>query len=61
MKGEGIIDTIFKQMHKYFYKVDRFLRKVLDGAYLKKKKEKITRDRPMCYLSAVKEERKLII
>ncbi len=59
--GEKHMDTIFKQMHKYFYKVNRFLSKVLDGAYLKKKKEKITRDRPMCYLSAVKEERKLII
>ncbi len=60
---EGVrhFDTIFRQMHKYFYKVDSFIRKVLDGSYLKKKKEKITKDRPLCYLSAVKEERKLII
>ena len=53
---EGVrhFDTIFKQMHKYFYKVDRFIIKVLDGSYKKKKKEKLHRDRPMCYLSAVR-------
>ena len=57
-EGERHFDTIFKQMHRYFYKVDRFIQKVLDGSYLKKKKEKITKDLPACYLSAVKESPK---
>ncbi len=55
-EGTRHYDTIFKQVHKYIYKVDRFLTKVLDGSYVKKKKEKVTRDRPLCFLNAVKDE-----
>lgn len=55
-EGERHFDTIFKQMYKYFYKVNRFIEKVLDKSYLKKKKEKITKDRPLCYLSPLKKE-----
>ena len=51
-EGERHFDTIFKQMHKYFYKVDRFIKKILDGSYRKKKKEKITQDRPLCYITS---------
>ena len=53
-EGERHYDTIFKQMHRYFYKVERFNKMVLDGSYKKKKKEKVKKDLPRCYLNAVK-------
>ena len=58
LEGAKHYDTIFRQMYKYFYKVDRFICKVVDKSYLKKKKEKITKDRPLCYLTTgIKRER----
>lgn len=53
-EGERHYDTVFKQMHKYFYKFDHFIKKVLDGSYKKKKQGKIKKDRPLFYLSAAR-------
>ena len=53
-EGRRHYDTIFKQMHRYFDKVDRFIKKILDGSYLKRPKEKIQKDLPLCMLTAAK-------
>ncbi len=53
-EGRRHFDTIFRQMHRYCYKVHRFIEKVLDESYRKKVREKIRRDRPLCYLTATK-------
>ncbi len=51
-EGRRHYDTIFKQMHRYFDKVDRFIKKILDGSYLKRPKERIKKDLPLCMLTA---------
>ncbi len=44
VEGKRHYDTIFRQMHRYFYKVDRFIKKVLDGSYQKKVQAKVRKD-----------------
>ncbi len=46
--------TIFRQMHKYFYRVDKFIKSILDGSYKNKPQEKIKKDLPYCVLTADK-------
>lgn len=48
--GRKHFDTIFRQMHRYFYKVDRFIKSVLDQSYKKKVPAKIRKDKPHCIL-----------
>lgn len=48
--GRKHFDTIFRQMHRYFYKVDHFIKIFLDGSYKKKPREKVTKDRPQCVI-----------
>lgn len=45
-QGRRHYDTIFRQMHTYFYKVDRFIQRMLDGSYRTKVQEKIKKDEP---------------
>lgn len=54
-QGRRHYDTIFRQMHTYFYRVDRFIKKILDGTYRDKVQEKITRDTPPITTSKEKE------
>lgn len=58
--GRRHFDTIFRQMHRYSYKTHRFIEKTIDGSYRKKCKEKVTRDRPMCVLTATKKSSSVI-
>ena len=57
-EGKRHFDTIFRQMHKYFYKVDKFLSCIIDGTYKKKHQQKIKKDRPRYYLTAAKPKNK---
>lgn len=52
--GRKHFDTIFRRMHLYFYHVDRFIKKILDGSYKKKVQAKIRKDKPECILTAGK-------
>jgi pimeloyl-ACP methyl ester carboxylesterase len=52
--GRRHYDTIFRQMHKYFYRVDKFVKSILDRSYLKKPKEKVKKDLPYCVISPAK-------
>ncbi len=45
-QGRRHYDTIFRQMHTYFYKLDRFINRILDGSYKTKIQEKVKRDKP---------------
>ncbi len=49
--GRKHYDTIFRQMHQYFYKVDHFIKIILDGSYKKKVPAKIRKDKPECILT----------
>ncbi len=44
-QGRRHYDTIFRQMHTYFYRVDRFIQRMLDGSYRTKAQEKVKRDK----------------
>ncbi len=52
--GRRHFDTIFRHMHRYFYKVDRFIKEFLDGSYKNKVQHKIEKDRPYCVLTPTK-------
>ncbi len=52
--GRKHFDTIFRQMHRYFYKVDRFIKVILDGSYINKPRAKVKKDRPYCVITAAK-------
>ncbi len=52
--GRRHFDTIFRQMNKYFYRVDKFIKSILDGSYKDKPQEKVKKDLPYCVISADK-------
>ncbi len=58
--GRRHYDTLFRQLHRYCYKVHRFIEKVIDGSYQKKAKAKITKDRPLCTLTATKKSTSVV-
>ena len=58
--GRRHYDTIFRQMYRYFYKVDAFIKKVLDGSYKHKPQAKVKKDRPYCVISPAKKTEPMI-
>lgn len=53
-EGRKHFDTIFRKMHRYSYKVDKFISMVLDGSYKNKQKAKIKKDSPYCVITSAK-------
>jgi len=52
--GRKHFDTIFRKMHRYNYKVEKFISMVLDGSYKKKTQAKIKKDSRYCVISPAK-------
>lgn len=50
--GRRHFDTIFRQMHKYFYRVDKFIKQIIDGSYKNKPQAKVKKDLPFCVITA---------
>lgn len=44
--GRRHFDTLFRQTYKYIYKVNRFIKKVIDGSYKERVQEKICKNTP---------------
>ena len=52
--GRHHLDTIFRKLRDYTYKVPRFITMVLDGSYKEKPQAKVKKDRPYCVITAAK-------
>ncbi len=50
--GRRHFDTLFRQTYKYIYKVDRFIKKVINSSYKHLVQEKISKDRPQSHINA---------
>ncbi|MBA2306702.1 hypothetical protein H0W26_01050, partial [Candidatus Dependentiae bacterium] len=42
--GRRHFDTLFRQTYSYIYKVNRFIKRVIDGSYKSRVREKISKD-----------------
>ncbi|MBA3751790.1 alpha/beta hydrolase [Candidatus Dependentiae bacterium] len=49
--GRRHFDTLFRQTYKYIYKVDRFIKKVINSSYKQLVQEKISKDRPQSHIN----------